>query len=355
MAWVLNDTPELLLSGGDRQGEPALRMEIARYVYTSRGVICTPEQVVVSAGTQQLTSHLARLLRRMGIDLVCTEEPGYLPVINAFRDWGFGMSRIPVGEDSIVIEKLPVNVRTAVYVSPQNQFPTGAVMPISRRRQLLDWARANDSVIIEDDYNSELRYFGRPIPALQGLDQDDLVVYLGSFSSTLFPAVRISYMVLPGGMAEDFARIKEEYDQTCSKTEQLTLALFMQKGYYRANLRRVRKLYSRKLQAALGAIRRWGGTTAGEPCMTARDTRSGLSIILRVQAGEEDQPRLLRACRELGLNVSPLPEPRPASGLFLIFYYNQIPLAEIDGAVRELAAACRRIAAGSLAEQPAET
>ncbi|MBR3183609.1 MAG: PLP-dependent aminotransferase family protein, partial [Firmicutes bacterium] len=202
MSAVLNETPELLLSEGDRQGEPALREEIARYLYKSRGVICTQEQVVISAGTQQLINHLARILKMMDIVHVSVEDPGYMPVRSILRDWGFSMSCIPVEDDGIVIERLPVNIRTAAYICPQNQFPTGALMPISRRREILDWAEANDSIIIEDDYNSELRYTGMPIPALQGIDHGSRVIYLGSFTSTLFPAIRISYMVLPERMVK---------------------------------------------------------------------------------------------------------------------------------------------------------
>ena len=219
MTEVLTETPDLLLTESDRQGEPALREEVARYLYQSRGVVCSQEQVVISAGTQQLVNHVARLLKLMNIELVCTESPGYTPVRNIFRDWGLSINAIPVRESGIEIEKLPTNIRTAVYVCPQNQFPTGSVMPIGRRHQLLDWAEANDSLIIEDDYNSELRYPGMPVPALQGLDEGKRVVYIGTFSPTLFPAVRISYMVLPKPMAQLFDTIKMKYDQTSSKTE----------------------------------------------------------------------------------------------------------------------------------------
>ena len=278
MSAVLNETPELLLSEGDRQGEPALRKEIAGYLYKARGVICSQEQVIISAGTQQLINHLGRILRMMDIMHVSVEDPGYMPVRSIFRDLGFSMSCIPVKDNGILIERLPVNLRTAVYVCPQNQFPTGAVMPISRRHEILDWAEANDSIIIEDDYNSELRYTGMPIPALQGIDRCGRVVYLGSFTSTLFPAIRISYMVLPERMVGLYESIKNNYDQTCSKTEQLTLAEFMRRGFYNTNLRRVRKLYSDKLQEALGAIREFGSEGS---FLAAENTQSGINIILR--------------------------------------------------------------------------
>ena len=258
MTEVLNETPDLLLTEGDRQGEPELRAEIARYLYQSRGVVCTQEQVIISAGTQQLINHLARILKLMDIEHICTEDPGYKPVRNIFRDWGFSISDIPVRENGIAIEKLPTNIRTAAYVCPQNQFPTGAVMPVDHRHLLLDWAEENDSLVIEDDYNSELSYLETPNPALQGLDGGRRVVYMGTFSPTLFPAVRISYMVLPRPMTELFDSIKRKYDQTCSKTEQLTLARFMREGWYQANLENVRKLYADKVSAALESIDTYG-------------------------------------------------------------------------------------------------
>ena len=334
MASVLNDTPELLLSEGDRQGEPALRSEIASYLYKSRGVVCEPDQVVISAGTQQLVSHIARIIKVLRIEHVCTEEPGYMPVRNMFCDWGFSLSCIPVRKDGIEIEKLPVNIRAAVYVSPQNQFPTGAVMPIGRRHELLRWAELNDSIIIEDDYDSELRYSGMPVPALQGLDGGGRVIYIGSFSSTLFPAVRISYMVLPREMAAIYDTMKMSYDQTCSKTEQLTLALFMQRGYYGTNLKRIRNLYSRKLRETLSVLKECGGS---DGFVTAGNSQSGINIILRVDTGRDDAGdlpgQLVRAAGEAGIKVRNIEQLRSGGIIYLIFYYNQIPLDEIRDSV----------------------
>ena len=351
MAGVLNETPELLLTEADRQGEPELREEIAAYIYKSRGVICTQEQVVVSAGTQQLVSHLARILKLMGIGHVSVEDPGYMPVRSIFRDWGFSMSCIPVREDGIKIEKLPANIRTAVYVCPQNQFPTGALMPVGRRRQLLDWAKANDSIIIEDDYNSELRYTGMPVPALQGLDRDGRVVYIGSFTSTLFPAVRISYMVLPSVMVGLYSSIRLNYDQTCSKTEQLTLARFMHSGCYQANLRRVKSLYSRKLSEALSAIREYG--SSGN-FLAAENTQSGISLTLRLDTfnrvlhegtqgssrvedtRKELAGRLTGKAAEAGIKVRDIDQLDHDGQIYLAFYYSQIPLESIRDAVKTM-------------------
>ena len=353
MASVLNETPEMLLSEADRQGEPELRKEIASYLYRSRGVVCTPGQIVISAGTQQLVNHLAKILRMMDIGLICTEDPGYLPVRNSFRDWGFSINNIPVKDDGVEIERLPINIRTAVYVCPQNQFPTGAVMPVGRRHQILDWAEANNSIIIEDDYNSELRYFGMPVPALQGLDDGRRVVYLGSFSSTLFPAVRISYMVLPQEMAELYEQIRLDYDQTCSKTEQLTLALFMKRGYYQTNLRKVKKLYSRKLEAVLDAIHECDEKGA---FISAENSDSGINLSLRVntramvitegangsgrveEMHHEMAERMIRTAAASGIRLKEIAQLSHDGQIYLIFYYNQIPMEKIRELVKDVIA-----------------
>ena len=348
---VLNETPELLLTESDKQGEPELRAEIARYLHDSRGVVCTPEQVIISAGAQQLVNHLARILKLMDIEHICTEDPGYDPVRSIFRDWGFSISNIPVKDDGIAIEKLPTNIRTAAYVCPQNQFPTGAVMPLGNKYLLLNWAEDNDSLLIEDDYNSTFSFSDNPSPTLQGLDEGVRVVYMGTFSPTLFPAVRISYMVLPQAMAELFDTIKDEYDQTCSKTEQLTLARFMQEGWFEENLKRVRELYSTKLYEALNVIDEFGSE---DNFMTAENVQSGVNIILKidtharmVSAGsaggdrmeeihQEMTNRMIASAAALGLKVRGISQLSRNGQIYLILSYDQIPLDEIRGAIKDM-------------------
>lgn len=330
MAQVLNDYSRLLLFESDPQGEAALRYEISKYIYHSRGVVASPQQIVIGAGTQQLTSHLCRIMRRMNIGHVATEDPGYLPVQNIFRDHGFTLTKIPVAGDGIRIDKLPTNIPSAVYVSPSNQFPTGSVMPVGNRYRLLEWARNNNSFVLEDDYDSELRYFGKPVPALQGLDSHNRVVYLGSFSSTLFPAVKISYMVLPAEMIQIFSDIKSDYTQTCSKTEQLTLALFMEDGLYAANIRKLRNLYGQKLQTALSAFSKYG-----KGFVLPTGTSSGINIILKVRT-KKDPALLCEAAASIGLSVLPAASLTDQNTAALIFYYNQIPLDEMDSSIAKL-------------------
>ena len=326
---VLTDYSHLLLFESDPQGEEILRAEIARYIYSYRGVNCSADQIVISAGTQQLLNHLARLTKPLGISRVSVEDPGYEPVQNIFRDHGFVISKIPVADDGIVIEKLPANIASAVYVSPSNQFPTGTVMPIGRRFKLLSWAEENHSLILEDDYDSELRYFGKPVPALQGLDDNGRVIYFGSFSSTLFPAIKLSYMVLPGMIAKEFNNIKEEYDQPCSKEEQLALSLFIEKGYYAQNIKRLRNLYSQKLQAVTRTLQE------SADFITAINSHSGINITLRV-SGKASADELCRTAKNLKLQVTHIPALSTPDESVLILYYNQIPLSEIPGCIKAL-------------------
>lgn len=327
---VITEYSPLLFFESDPQGEMALRTEISKYLYQSRGVICKPQQIVIGAGTQQITNHLANILKKMSINHVAVEDPGYMPVNNIFRDRGFSITPVKVGKEGITIEKLPANIRSAVYVSPSNQVPTGAVMPVGKRYELLEWAIKNDSIIMEDDYDSELRYFGKPIPALQGLDSNDRVVYLGSFSTTLFSSIKISYMVLPPAMAEIFQTIRGDYTQTCSKMEQLTLALFMEKGFYQTNIKKLRSLYSQKLHSVVRCL-----TT---DFTRATNTSSGINIIVRIKSLKSAET-LCADAQSLGIAAIPTAAYTGESeedSTSLILYYNQIPLAEIPQAMNEL-------------------
>ena len=334
---VLTEYADFLYTEGDPRGEAPLRHEISKDLYQARGVRCQPEQIVIGAGTQQLTGQLCVILDNMGIDYVAFEEPGYLPVRQIFRDRGFKMTTVPVGKEGIRIDRLPANIRSAAYVSPSNQFPTGSVMPVARCYELLEWAEKNNSIILEDDYNSELRYFGRAVPSLQGLDHNQRVVYLGSFSSTLFPAIKISYMVLPLPMLEIFERQLSSYTQTCSKTEQLTLALYMEKGLYQANIRKLRGLYSQKIQVATAALRRYGGDR-----IAVLSNTSGLHMLLEIPHCSEAQlAELYRKGTAEGLPLLAVSTSgevsAPQAQRLLIFYYTRIPLEQMDGAVKKLA------------------
>lgn len=330
---VIDEETNLLMQEGDPQGEEALRYEISKYVFNSRGVRCQPNQVVIGAGTQQLTSHIGRLLRHIGMHLVCTEDPGYQPVNKIFEDQGYILDKIPVSSQGIEIERLPES-KAAVYVCPNNQFPTGAVMPIANRYELLKWADLNDGLIIEDDYDSELRYFGRPISSLQGLEnyeEDSHVLYLGSFSATLFPSVKISYMILPRQLANKLDFILEGYTQTCSKTEQLALAHFMESGYYYTNIKKLRNLCGRKLAACIKVIESYGCDL-----VMADRTESGLYVILSVKT--DMSPKEMEAIAEnMGILAYQSDDLIPIEGMkSMIFYYSRLPENEIQNLTRKM-------------------
>ncbi|MEG1583603.1 MAG: PLP-dependent aminotransferase family protein, partial [Anaerovorax sp.] len=297
---ILTEHSHLLLHESDPQGEFALRYEISNYIYRSRGVVCSPEQIVIGAGTQQITNQLSVLLTKIDIKHVAVEAPGYLPVLNIFRDRNFAITHVPVEKEGIKISKLPSNIRSAVYVNPSNQFPTGYVMPIGKRYELLKWAKENDSIIIEDDYDSELRYFGNPVPSLQGLDTSQRVVYLGSFSSTLFPSIKISYMVLPPILSQTFTKLKHNYSQTCSKTEQLTLALYMEKGLYQINIKKLRTLYAQKLQGTISAFSQFG-----DNFIFPRESSSGINMLINIKSAKTSEI-LCQEAKELGIMVLPI-------------------------------------------------
>lgn len=333
MMRVIDEETDLLMQEGDPQGEEALRYEISKYVFNSRGVRCQPNQVVVGAGTQQLTAHIGRLLRHIGIHLVCTEDPGYQPVNKIFEDQGYILNKIPVSSQGIDIEKLP-DSKAAVYVCPNNQFPTGAVMPIASRYELLKWASFNDGLIIEDDYDSELRYFGRPISSLQGLEQyeeDSHVLYLGSFSATLFPSVKISYMILPRQLANKLDFILEGYTQTCSKTEQLALAHFMESGYYYTNIKKLRNLCGRKLSACIKVIE-----TYGYDSVRADRTDSGLYVILSIKT-DVGSKEMEEIAENMGIFAYHSDDLIPIEGMeSMIFYYSRLPENQIQDLTKKM-------------------
>ena len=202
-------------------------------------------QIIIGAGIQYLLSILCSLLRDKHHD-IAFEYPGFNQAKNVFEDYNMDIIPIPVLKEGIDIEKLKKSKVKMVYLSPSHQYPTGSVMPIDKRIEILNWAQENNSIIIEDDYDCLIRYESRPIPALQGLDKAGHVIYLGSFSKILLPSIRISYMILPLDILENYKWIKARYSQTSSKIEQLTLTKFMAEGYLEKHLRKIRKLYYKK-------------------------------------------------------------------------------------------------------------
>ena len=247
---------------GPAEGSPALREAIAAYLARSRGVACSAEQVVVINGSQQGLDLTARLLVEPG-DAVVIEEPHYQGARNVFLASGARIMSCPVDADGLDPAMLPdpgAGVRL-VYVTPSHQFPAGGVMPIARRLALLDWAERAGAVVIEDDYDSEYRYAGRPIPALQGRARGGRVVYTATVSKVLFPSLRIGYAGLPESLLGPFASAKWLADRHTPTIEQETLAAFIDEGHFERHLRRSRAANSSRRAALLAALDdEFGGT-----------------------------------------------------------------------------------------------
>jgi len=243
-------------------GHRPLREAIATYISQARAVNCNPDQILVTQGTQQAIALIAQVLLNDG-DAIALENPGYPSARKVFCSHGAMPIPIPVDEAGLnvsVLEQLSAN-RSApklVYVTPSHQFPTGVLMSLSRRLALLEWANRTGGLIVEDDYDSEYRYGGRPIPALQGLDTDGRVLYVGTFSKVMFPALRLGYIVLPPALIPVFRQAKWVCDRQCSLLHEQALATFISEGHLAKHIRRMRTVYAARRTCLVRALQTLG-------------------------------------------------------------------------------------------------
>ena len=321
-----------LMRYGDLQGEVELRRQIAAYI-GSRGVNCHPDQVIVAPGVQSLFNMLASLLKSEH-DGIAFEEPGFKIGRRIWEDRGFRIIPVRLSREGIDTAELAASGARLVYVTPSHQFPTGYIMPIGERLRLLNWAKQTGATIIEDDYDSEFRYFGRPLPALKGLDTAGAVIYLGSFSKVIPPSIRISYMVLPDRLLEKRQQRASLYTQSTSTLEQLALARYMADGHLERQIRRLRKLYNEKHALFLATIR----THLGER-VEINATESGLHLVLTVKSPATAtvlyRRALAKGCRVALLQDYYLGE-APAAPAQVILYFSKIPAAEMPAAIKLL-------------------
>jgi len=236
---------------GNPQGEYALRAVLAEYLKTSRGVSCSPEQVVIGSGFAYCMGLITQLLK--GIGRIAYEEPGYDQGRELFLLNGFHVVPIPVGEYGISLESLKASGAGAVYVTPSHQLPTGGSMPYTKRENLLDWANSNGAYIIEDDYDGEFRYIGKPLPSLQSLDRLGRVIYMGTFSKVFTPAIRMNYMVLPLELTLRLGELLHMLNAP-SRLEQWAMTAWIEQGHWYRHIRRMRNTYRKKRQRMLELI-----------------------------------------------------------------------------------------------------
>ena len=293
--------PELL-QRGDRQGDPALRQALCGFLSEYRGVVCAPEQIVVGAGLEYLFGLLLELMPRDAV--FGAEDPGYAGFSHAVRAAGRPLRMLPLDDGGLSVGPLERSDVSVAFITPSHQFPMGITMPADRRSRLLRWAAAGqERYLVEDDYDSEFRYLSRPLPALQGMDGGAHVVYLGTFSRSLAPAIRAAYMVLPPALLERYRALPGHGMSTVSRYEQQVLASFLTEGFYVRYLRRVGNLYRRRREALIAALEAIPGVmtsgSGGGIHLLIHVPRFSEAELLRRAAAEGIALRGLRSyCRE---------------------------------------------------------
>jgi GntR family transcriptional regulator / MocR family aminotransferase len=326
------------LLGCDAMGYRPLREAVADYLNASRGVNCTPDHVVIVSGMQEALDLAARLFVDPG-DKVCLEDPGYVGAFAAFAAAGAKVSSVHLDSEGVCLRNVTLRGARLIYVTPAHQFPLGITMSLRRRLDLLEWARKTGAMIFEDDYDSEYRYCGRPIPALKGLDCTGQVIFAGSLSKVMFPALRLGYMVVAPDLVERLAAIKSVTSQHAPLLEQAVLCDFMTQGHFARHIRRMREVYSERLQLLLEESRR---------------RLKGLLEISSIEAGLQtvgwlcdgiDGVTASQAARARGVEVVPLSQYARSriarEGLQLGFA--AIDAKEIRGGVQELAIALEQL------------
>ena len=327
-----------LLTYGDPAGYEPLRETVASYLGPTRGIRCTADQILITTGTQQAISIAAKLLLDEG-QTSWVEDPGYPGAIAALLSAGAELARVPIDRDGLNVaagQRLAPAARLA-YVSPSHQYPLGVTMTVERRMELLAWAKRAGAWILEDDYDSEFRHHGRTVPALQGLDDSGCVLYFGTFSKSLFPSVRVGYLVVPSRIAPAFAKAMAIEGNGPPLIEQAALHQFIEGGGYRRHLKQVRALYRDRHAAFLEAMHKQLGRT-----LRFSDGSMGLHITGELSSRRDDR-RLSTRAAATGLSLPPLSAyygRQPASRGFVMGYAH-VPVPEIRAAVTVMARVLR--------------
>lgn len=287
-----------LLTSTPPQGDYKLRQAIAQYLYQARSVSCTAEQVIIGAGNDNLLQMLSYIL-----DSSCTigmENPVYHKAMHFFQRMGHTVKSFPMDAQGMQVEPLESYDNIAVYVTPSHQFPLGTTMPVSRRIKLLNWTQEGQHrYIIEDDYDSEFRYNSRPIPALQSLDQNGRVIYLGTFSKSIAPSLRISYMVLPRPLLKQYLDLYLYFQSAVSRFEQAVLHEFIVSGHFETHLNKMRKVYRTRCQELTQALSVFGNQ------LQISGEGAGLFLVVQLKNGLTETEMCQRASQQ-GVKIYPI-------------------------------------------------
>jgi GntR family transcriptional regulator/MocR family aminotransferase len=316
-------------------GYQPLRKAIAHYLTRFRAVNCQSEQILITNGTQQALDLILRLLISPG-ETIAIENPGYLSARIIFETQGSKILPISVDNSGLIVEELAnytqENIRL-VYVTPSHQFPTGAILSLPRRLELLNWAQQTGGLIIEDDYDSEFRYGEKPIPALQGLDKSDSVLYIGTFSKVLFPSLRIGYLVLPKSLVTIFTRAKWLNDRHLPILEQQVLAEFIHEGHLERHIRKMRSIYDKRRQVLVEALKTYFKKRA-----VILGEKAGIHVMVRFKSDLSDEEIIEKAAK-VGVSLmsaNPYYLTNHPKGEF-IFGYGELTETQLTEGIRRLA------------------
>jgi len=292
---ILNEENSNLFAQGEPQGDYNLRVTISRYLHSSRGVNSLPEQIIIGAGNDYLLMLLEKILgTRVRIAM---ENPTYKRAYHIFRSYAECIETVDMDENGMKVSQLRKKDVNVAYVMPSHQFPTGIVMPIGRRMELLRWANEDgERYLIEDDYDSEFRYKGKPIPSLQASDEHGKVIYIGTFSKAIAPGIRVSYMVLPPALLEKYKKECYFYSCTVSRLDQRILDEFIREGYFERHLNKMRKCYREKHDLLLECLRPF------EQKFEISGEHGGLHMLLKAKE-DVSENELIETAGESGVKV----------------------------------------------------
>lgn len=315
---LLDDRAEVFRLGHP-QGEYELRRAICNYIHQARGVNCQPEQIIVGAGNDYLLMLLTTIIGQN--HKVALENPSYKQAYRLFKNLAYEVCTVDMDEKGMDIQKLKESKANIAFVMPSHQYPLGIVMPVQRRMNLLSWADEEEGrFIIEDDYDSEFRYKGKPIPALQGYDHNDKVIYMGTFSKSIAPSIRMSYMVLPETLLKKYRQRSGFLSSTVSKVDQMILQKFIEEGYYERHLNKTRALYKSRHDTLLGCLK-----SMQDRCKISGEN-AGVHLLLDFQ-GRFSEKELIKRAEKEGIRVYGLSEyytreNEDKSGTILLGYAN---------------------------------
>jgi len=314
------------------KGNPEFRTELQSYLYKSRGVIANVDQLIIGAGTQLILNSICSVLKFKHIGI---EEPGYLGAKHVFQSQNITIQPIQLDEHGIDIDKIKPNNLDAIYVTPSHQYPTGKIMSVQRRQELLRLAETYQFYIIEDDYDSEFRLEGKPIPSLQSLDKNGRVIYLGTFSKAFLPSLRMGYFVIPKTCLHSFYSLRS-WEQSCSEQIQLTMMYFMQRGYWEKHIRRMRKTYREKHDLVINQLKKCFGDK-----INLTSFKTGLRILIWFKS-EASEDQFITTALEKGYRVRGTHScwheitNKASKEVQLLFGYGSLSLPQIEPTVSDL-------------------